>query len=119
MMIKRKEDVNVRCVSKAQGGNGEIYFHDWLTKDEACGLGRVFAKLVIPTGSSIGVHQHIGEFEAFYVLSGQATVTDGSDIFVLNPGDMNLCREGDFHGVENCGEEDLVLMALIMNTPRG
>ena len=116
-MIKRKEDIEIRTVKEAQKGNGEIYFHDWLTKDEACGLGRVFSKLVIPPGSSIGVHQHIGEFEAFYVLEGQATVTDSGDIFVLNPGDMNLCREGDFHGVENCTDMNLVLMALIMNVP--
>lgn len=116
-MIKRKEDIQVRIVKEAQKGKGEIYFHDWLTKDEAYGLGRVFSRLVIPSGSSIGVHQHVGEFEAFYVLEGQATVTDGDKIEVLNPGDMNLCREGDFHGVENCGDTDLVLLALIMNTP--
>lgn len=117
-MIKRKSDINIRTVKEAQGGKGEIYFHDWLTKDEAYNLGRVFSKLVIPSGSSIGVHQHVGEFEAFYVLSGQATVTDGSDVVELYPGDMNLCREGDFHGVENRGKEDLVLLALIMNVEK-
>lgn len=116
-MIKRKDDIQIRAVKGAQGGKGEIYFHDWLTKDEAYGLGRVFSKLVIPPGSSIGVHQHLGEFEAFYVLSGQATVTDGNEMAVLNTGDMNLCREGDFHGVENCTDEELVLLALIMNVP--
>lgn len=116
-MIKRKEDVSVRAVKEAQGGKGEIYFHDWLTSGEAYSLGRVFSKLVIPPGCSIGVHQHIGEFEAFYVLSGQARVTDGNMVYTLKPGDMNLCREGDFHGVENAAKEDLVLMALIMNVP--
>mgnify|MGYP003287402999 FL=1 len=117
-MIKRKEEIQIRTVKEAQGGKGEVYFHDWLTKEDAYGHGRVFAKLVLPSGSSIGVHQHIGEFEAFYVLSGQATVTDGEQVVVLNPGDMNLCREGDFHGVENCGAKDLVLMALIMNVTK-
>ncbi len=113
-MIKRKENITVRPVKEAQGGKGEIYFHDWLTKDEAYGLGRVFSKLVIPPGCSIGVHQHVGEFEAFYVLEGEATVTDGAETVLLNPGDMNLCREGQFHGVENCGSRDLVLLALIL-----
>ena len=49
-MIKRKEDIQVRIVKEAQKGKGEIYFHDWLTKDEAYGLGRVFSRLVIPSG---------------------------------------------------------------------
>lgn len=117
-MIKRKADINIRTVNEAQGGKGKIYFHDWLTKDEACNHGRVFSKLVIPPGSSIGIHQHIGEFEAFYVLSGQAFVTDGDEVIELYPGDMNLCREGDFHGVENRGNEDLVLLALIMTAEK-
>lgn len=117
-MIRRKEEINIRPVKGAQGGKGQVYFHDWLTKEEACNLGRVFSKLVIPPGSSIGVHQHNGEFEAIYVLEGQATVTDGDETVVLNPGDMNLCREGDFHGVENCGDQDLVMIALIMYTPK-
>lgn len=116
-MIKRKQDIQIRTIKEAQNGKGEVFFHDWLTKDEAYGLGRVFSKLVIPPGSSIGVHQHLGEFEAFYVLEGQATVTDGEVVAVLNPGEMNLCREGDFHGVENCTDKDLILLALIMNVP--
>ena len=47
-MIKRKEEINIRPVKGAQGGKGQVYFHDWLTKEEACNLGRVFSKLVIP-----------------------------------------------------------------------
>lgn len=113
-MIRRKDDVRIRKVQNAQGGEGEVFFHDWLLPEEAYDHGRVFSKLVIPPGSSIGVHQHKQEFEAFYVLSGVATVTDGEDIHELYAGDMNLCREGDFHGVKNNGSEELVLMALIM-----
>lgn len=28
---------------------------------------------------------------------------------------MNLCKKGDFHGVENRKDTDLILLALIMN----
>ena len=34
-MIRRKEDVKIRKVSNAQGGNGDIYFHDWLLPEDA------------------------------------------------------------------------------------
>lgn len=114
-MIRRQEKIRVREVANAQNGKGSVYFHDWLLAEEACGHGRVFSKLVIPPGASIGRHQHLGEFEAFYVLEGKATVTDGEEEVVLKSGDMNLCKEGDFHGVENCGEDNLILLALIMN----
>ena len=115
IMIRRKEGIRIREVKNAMNGKGTVCFHDWLLPEEAAGHGRVFSKLVIPPGCSVGYHQHNNEFEAFYVLEGQATVTDGEETFVLNEGDMNLCRNGDFHGVENCTEKDLVLMALIMN----
>jgi quercetin dioxygenase-like cupin family protein len=115
-MIREKDEVQIRKVSNAQGGKGDIFFHDWLLPDEAKGHGRVFSKLVIPSGCSIGPHCHKGEFEAFYVLEGVATVTDGEKVIELHEGGMNLCKDGDVHGVENKTDKDLVLMALIMNT---
>jgi len=115
-MIRKKEEVRIRNVANAQGGKGEIFFHDWLLPEEAPGHGRVFSKLVIPAGCSIGPHTHQGEFEAFYVLEGTATVTDGTDVITLEAGGMNFCKDGDVHGVENQTDKDLILMALIMNS---
>ena len=114
-MVRRKENVRVREVTHAQNGKGQVFFHDWLLQEEAAHHGRVFSKVVIPAGSSIGYHQHIGEFEAYYVLEGKGLLRDGEDVTELNPGDMNLCPDGSFHGIENAGDTDLVLMALIMN----
>jgi quercetin dioxygenase-like cupin family protein len=115
-MIRQKDKVQIRKVSNAQGGKGDIFFHDWLLPEEAAGHGRVFSKLVIPAGCSIAPHCHKGEFEAFYVLQGTATVTDGNNVVVVYEGGMNLCKDGETHGVENRTQEDLVLMALIMKT---
>jgi quercetin dioxygenase-like cupin family protein len=115
-MIRQKDEVQVRKVSNAQGGKGDIFFHDWLLADEAAGHGRVFSKLVIPAGCSIAPHCHQGEFEAFYVLQGVATVTDGDKVVEVSEGGMNLCRDGETHGVENRTGQDLVLMALIMKS---
>ena len=114
-MVRRKSDVRVREVAHAQNGKGQVYFHDWLLPEEAKGHGRVFSKVVIPAGSSIGYHQHSGEFEAYYVLEGKGLLRDVEEVTELNVGDMNLCPDGSFHGIENAGDADLVLMALIMN----
>ena len=75
----------------------------------------MFSKLVIPPGCSIGYHEHEGEFEAFYVLSGEATVNDNGEEVLLREGDMHLCKNGCGHGTMNKSDEDLVLLALIMN----
>lgn len=114
-MVRRSDEIRVRKVEKAQGGEGEVCFYDWLLPEEAAGHGRVFSKLVIPPGCSIGYHEHEGEFEAFYVLSGEATVNDNGEEVVLREGDMHLCKNGDGHGSTNKSDEDLVMLALIMN----
>lgn len=115
-MIRRKEDIRVREVKNAQGGEKSVFFHDWLLPEEAKGHGRVISKLVIPPGASIGYHDHSGEFEALYVISGEATVNDNGAEAVLREGDMILCKDGCGHSTENRGAEPLVLMALILNT---
>ena len=115
-MIRRKEEIRIRPVQNAQGGEGEVVFYDWLLPEEAKGHGRVFSKLVIPPGASIGYHTHEGEFEAYYVLSGEATVDDNGTSLVLREGDMHLCKDGDGHGTKNCSDRDLVLLALILNS---
>ena len=89
-----------------------------MTKEESYNAGRVFARLVLPPGASIGVHEHHDEFETVYVLEGQATVTDNGEIVTLNPGDMHQCKEGSAHGMENCTDKDLVVIALIVNVPK-
>ena len=115
-MVRRKEEVRVRNVTNAQGGQGTVTFYDWLLPEDAPGHGRVFSRLVIPPGCSIGNHGHEGEFEAYCVLSGEATVNDNGQEVVLHEGDMHLCADGDSHGTENRSDRDLVLMALILNS---
>ena len=114
-MIRRKDEVNVRISENARGGPGKVYFHDFMVKDDAPGHGRLFCKLVVPSGSGIGYHEHAGEFEAFYVISGEATVNDNGEVVTLLPGDLHICKSGNGHSVENKAEDELVMIALILN----
>ncbi len=115
-MVRYSKDIKARKVQNAQGGDNEVIFYDWLKPEEAPGHGRTFSKLVIPPGASIGYHEHEGEFEAYYVVSGEATVDDNGTEVILHAGDMTLCNDGCGHGTKNNGKEDLVLMVLIMNS---
>ena len=114
-MIRRNEEIKVRDSVNARGGNGIVHFYDFMMPEDAEGHGRLFSKLVLPPGASIGEHQHEGEFEAFYVIEGNPTVTDNGEAVGLNPGDMHLCKNGSSHSVANNTNTDVILIALIMN----
>ncbi len=119
-MIRRKNEVRERIVENAQGGTGKVLFRDWLEPEtEAVGHGRVISQVIIYPGSSIGVHKHEGEFEAYYVLSGQGIVNDNGVESVLDIGDVHLCKNGETHGIKNESEENLVLNVLILNDLSG
>ncbi len=112
----RKEKMEVR--HEMRGGKGDVYLYHVLEEDEMLGYGRLYARVVLPPGSSIGVHEHAKDTEPFYILKGTGlfTDTDGSVVRV-NPGDVCLIGFGNSHGIENDGDEDLELMALILFKP--
>ena len=115
-MIRRSDEIKERRVQNARGGDNEVIFYDWMKPEDAKGHGRLFSELVIPPGASIGYHEHSGEFEAFYVISGEATIDDNGKQEVIKAGDMAICKDGEGHSTRNNGSEDLVLIAMIMNT---
>ncbi len=111
----RKEVKEVRL--KAGGtGIGETYFYHIVSKEELRGHGRLFAKIVIPPGSTIGWHQHVGESEPYYILSGEGDFTDNDGtVTKVHAGDICVIEVGQFHCIANNGTEDLALIALIYN----
>ena len=74
----------------------------------------LFARNVLPVGTSIGVHPHGTEGEAYIVLRGQAVVTEDGAEYTLGPGDAEYCTGGHTHGIRNEGPEELEFLAVIM-----
>ena len=114
-MIKRSAELAVREREEVRGGVGKLYFHDFLTKEEAKGAGSLFSKTVIPAGSSIGEHRHDGEFEVYYVLAGTVEVLDGGVWQTMRRGDMHLCASGESHALKNTSAEEAQILMLILN----
>ena len=113
-MIRKKSEIRERVVMHAMGGEGYVKFQDWLLPEEFPGHGRVISKVVIPAGCSIGYHKHEGEFEAYVLVQGKASLNDNGTEYMLEVGDMHLCRNGEAHSIANAGDEDLVLSAVIL-----
>lgn len=100
----------------ANGGKGSIILEpladETVLKDKA----RKFVKATLKPGCSMGVHQHNGDGEIYHILSGRGLYTDNDETYEVHPGDTMFCKDGDYHGLENVGDEDLVFMGLILYT---
>ena len=86
-----------------------------LEPEEAYGEGSLFAKAIIPPGGSIGNHQHTGEFEIYYILKGSAKVWENGEEHIMTMGDTMLLKDGDTHGIENVGTDNLEFIAIVIN----
>ncbi|SDH80568.1 cupin domain-containing protein [Desulfosporosinus hippei] len=115
-MIKHFEELRTDSVSNFRGGKGEIQMTHFLEteKDEFKGKGRLFAKNVLKPGTSIGLHEHVGDFETYVVLSGEGMVDDNGEHKSVKPGDVIITKNGEKHSIENTGSVDLEVMALIL-----
>ena len=105
-----------RVVEGARGGAGSVEFHDIISAEEMNGHGRLYALVKMEPHSSIGYHEHVGETEPYYVISGHGTFIDHEKNRIpVGPDDVCLIECGQSHGFENNSDEELVLMALVYN----
>ena len=111
-------EINTVTAKNKAGGKNEIYITHLLGAEELAGQCKMFARVVIPPGASIGEHYHYGDTETYHILSGVGTYSDNGDVFEVNVGDTTFCPDGSMHGIENKGTEDLIFTALIINSPK-
>ncbi len=110
----RKTDV--KFVENLRGGEGTIEMRHILSKDELMGHGTMYVHLVFPPHSSIGVHQHIGNTEPYYVLKGNGIFIDNEGVrHEITAGDVCTIEVGQSHGIENPTDEVLEVMGLVIN----
>lgn len=115
-MIKRPTSFNVDHLPNLRGGEGIIEVINFFDAPDFNGMGRLYGISIIHPGCSIGQHTHTGEQEAYYILEGLANYNDNGKDVTLKPGDLSICRDGEFHAIRNDGEVDLKYIALISHT---
>jgi quercetin dioxygenase-like cupin family protein len=112
-MIKRKEDL-VTVSKNIQGGIGEVKVTEFLEREEFCGKGRLFSRMVLEPGNSVGAHTHTGDLEVFYIIKGEGKLIDNGEESRLYQGDVALTKDGENHEFINDTNEDLEFIALIL-----
>lgn len=66
-------------------GKGELKL-DMILDEELGDKCRLYAKVTIPAGSTLEFHEHQGEGESYFVLSGEAVYDDNGAKRKIGPG---------------------------------
>lgn len=114
-MVKKSGEYKVEQREHMRGGDGTAEVANFATPEEMNNKGRLFARITLKPGCSIGYHVHEADSEIFYLQAGVAEYNDNGDVRTISAGDVTVCPAGTGHSVANKGSEDVVLMALILN----
>lgn len=114
-MFKRPEDWKPQIRHEVRGGEGDVIFNHIYEKETELNPNmRLFGKLVLEPGCSIGWHVHEHEAEIYYILSGSAETNDNGVTRILKPGDSTMTRAGEGHSIKALGSEKLEFIATIV-----
>jgi mannose-6-phosphate isomerase-like protein (cupin superfamily) len=108
------EKLPPKIIEHPNGGKGRIILQPIAGPEILKDKCRLYVKCTLAKGCSMGIHQHKGDGEIYYILSGRGLYTDNDSTYEVGPGDATFCKSGDRHGLENIGDEDLVFMGLII-----
>lgn len=110
-MIRKSK---IEVLTNTAGEKDTVIFESANTKEELLNKCSLFGRMTLKPGCRVGYHQHVGDIESYYIVSGKGIYTcEGIDTEV-GSGDMAYCANGESHDLICTGNEDLVVMALIV-----
>ncbi len=99
--------------SNMRGGKGDVLL-EHIQKEGLPEMCRLFAKITLEPGCSIGHHVHEKETEYYVITRGQATVNDNGTQVTCKAGDVIVTPDGFGHSIENTGSETMEMLAVIL-----
>ena len=93
-MIRKADECKKEFREKMRDGNGTVEITNFIEgPEELCNKGRMFSRVILKSGCSIGFHVHEKDSELFYILKGEAEYNDNGDL--IYEGDyLNNKRNG-------------------------
>ena len=115
-MIRRLSDQAAKENVNMRGGEGTVVMNQLLDaeKGELYDKGRLYNRIILNPGCSIGQHVHEGEMESFVITSGRARYNDNGTEVILETGDVALCKPGETHAIACEGDVKCELIAQIL-----
>ncbi len=114
-MIKQPDNMITELREHMRDGDGTVEIMHLFNKGEYDGKARLIAKITLHKGCSIGKHIHNNEEEIFYIIKGNGTFDDNGNILPVKQGDATITRNGQYHSIANTGDEDMEIIAVILN----
>ena len=99
--------------SNMRDGKGEVVLMH-IQKEGLPEKCRLFAKIILEPGCSIGHHVHEKETEYYVITRGEATVNDDGAEVPCTVGDVIVTPDGFGHSIENTGSETMEMIAVII-----
>lgn len=106
--------MEIKKVENMHGGEGHVIIKRLLDEKQLNGKCGLYAEVTIEPGCSLGYHEHHGESETYYILSGKGIYSDNGELRMVEAGDVTFTPDGKGHALTSSGDEDLVFMALII-----
>ena len=111
MILRGHDNVEARRGEGIHKGVGEFGVRTLLEEEFESSLAYV-RELVLKAGSSVGIHEHQGDEEIYYIASGQGLMMVDDEKHQVKSGDAILTRSGSCHGLLNEGDEDLKIFVV-------
>lgn len=75
---------------------------------------RFFSHVTLLKDDVVEYHEHHGEYEIYYILSGTGLYSDNGVETEVKPGDVTHTPSGKGHSIKPVGDEPLEFIALIV-----
>ena len=114
-MIRRANECSIEYREHMRDGEGTIEITNFVADpSEMNDKGRLFARITIKPGCSIGFHIHDKDSELFYIMKGTGVYNDNGEKKAVTAGDVTFCPAGTGHGMANETDEVLEIIAVIV-----
>jgi mannose-6-phosphate isomerase-like protein (cupin superfamily) len=113
-MIKRRSEMPTVVRQMMMNGTSAIRLLHILGEEELGDSCRLFSRVSIGQGSSIGGHSHRNEREVYYILRGRGVADHNGETVTLEEGDVMMIGDGMSHAIRNDDAEDLEFLAVIL-----
>ena len=111
MILHGHDNVEEEVGNNCHDGTGQFSVRTLLKEEFESSLAYV-RELVLKAHSSIGIHDHRGDEEIYYIVSGQGVMIVDDEKRNVKPGDVILTKSGSSHGLINQSDQDLKIFVV-------
>ncbi len=111
MVNKEPQKEHLESVAGGEGPGVLKYLVDGCDLPKKAAL---LGEVVLEPGSTVGYHQHVGEGELYYILSGEGDYTEDGVTTRVTTGMATYVYDGHSHGLKNTGSTPMTFIAVVI-----